>query len=44
MSTIKEYKWFLLTSKPREEHRALDNLTNQGFDVFLPKIAKVKKR
>jgi hypothetical protein len=35
--------WYVLTSKPREEQRAYDNLTTQGYDVFFPKIAKVKK-
>ena len=44
MSAIKKCDWFLLTSKPREEQRAFDNLANQGFEVFLPKVAKVKKR
>jgi transcriptional antiterminator RfaH len=32
--------WYLLTSKPREEQRAYDNLTIQGHEVFLPKVAK----
>jgi transcriptional antiterminator RfaH len=36
--------WYVLTSKPREEQRAYDNLTTQGFEVFLPKIAKVIKK
>lgn len=36
--------WYLLTSKPREEQRAFDNLTSQGHEVFLPKVSKVKKR
>ncbi|MDG1733832.1 MAG: transcription/translation regulatory transformer protein RfaH [Thalassotalea sp.] len=36
-------QWFVLTSKPREEQRAFDNLTSQGYEAFLPKIAKVKK-
>ncbi|MEW6996629.1 transcription/translation regulatory transformer protein RfaH [Colwelliaceae bacterium BS250] len=44
MSNTNKCNWFLLTSKPREEQRAFDNLNNQGFDVFLPKVAKVKKR
>jgi transcriptional antiterminator RfaH len=35
--------WYVLTSKPREEHRAYDNLTMQGYEVFLPKIAQVSK-
>ncbi|MGK0254951.1 MAG: transcriptional antiterminator RfaH [Mariniflexile sp.] len=44
MSNVKVSNWFLLTSKPREEQRAFDNLSNQGYEVFLPKVAKVKKR
>jgi transcriptional antiterminator RfaH len=36
--------WYVLTSKPREEQRAYDNLISQGYDIFLPKIAKVIKR
>ncbi|TRX57203.1 transcription/translation regulatory transformer protein RfaH [Thalassomonas sp. M1454] len=48
MLNAQEYQssqhWYVLTSKPREEQRAFDNLTSQGHDVFLPKIAKVKKR
>jgi transcriptional antiterminator RfaH len=37
-------QWFVLTSKPREEQRAYDNLTAQGYEVFLPKIVKVIKK
>ncbi|TWX72946.1 transcription/translation regulatory transformer protein RfaH [Colwellia sp. C1TZA3] len=44
MSNNNKCHWFLLTSKSREEQRAFDNLTNQGLDVFLPKVAKIKKR
>jgi transcriptional antiterminator RfaH len=36
--------WYVLTFKPREEQRAYDNLTMQGYEVFLPKIAKVVKK
>jgi transcriptional antiterminator RfaH len=36
-------QWFLLTSKPREEQRAYDNLTSQGHEVVLPKVTKVIK-
>jgi transcriptional antiterminator RfaH len=36
--------WYVLTSKPREEQRAYDNLTMQGHEVFLPKVAKVIKK
>jgi transcriptional antiterminator RfaH len=44
MSTAITKQWFVLTSKPREEQRAFDNLANQGFEVFLPKVARIKKR
>jgi transcriptional antiterminator RfaH len=37
-------QWFVLTSKPREEQRAYDNLTQQDYEVFLPKIAQVSKK
>jgi transcriptional antiterminator RfaH len=33
--------WYVLTYKPREEQRAYDNLTMQGYEVFLPRIAQV---
>ena len=36
--------WYVLTSKPREEQRAYDNLTIQGYEVFLAKVAKVIKK
>ena len=36
--------WYVLTSKPREEQRAHDNLISQGYDTFLPKITKVIKK
>jgi transcriptional antiterminator RfaH len=35
MSNIKLTNWFLLTSKPREEQRGFDNLSNQGYEVYL---------
>ncbi|TKB46154.1 transcription/translation regulatory transformer protein RfaH [Thalassotalea mangrovi] len=37
-------KWYLITSKPRDERRAFDNLAGQGIEVFYPKISAVKKR
>jgi transcriptional antiterminator RfaH len=37
-------QWFVLTTKPREEQRAYDNLTTQGHEVFYPKITKVVKK
>jgi transcriptional antiterminator RfaH len=36
--------WYVLTSKSREEQRAHDNLVLQGYDIFLPKIAKIIKK
>jgi transcriptional antiterminator RfaH len=44
MSNAANSHWYVLTSKPREEQRAYDNLSSQGYDVFLPKIAKVIKK
>jgi len=29
-------KWHVIHTKVREEFRALENLQNQGFEVFLP--------
>jgi transcriptional antiterminator RfaH len=34
MSKVKVTNWFLLTSKPREEQRGFENLSNQGYEVF----------
>jgi transcriptional antiterminator RfaH len=34
--------WYLIHSKPKEEYRALDNLENQGFEVFLPLLQSYK--
>lgn len=31
--------WYLVMSKPRQEDRAYDNLTRQGYPCFLPKIS-----
>jgi transcriptional antiterminator RfaH len=36
--------WYVLTSKPRQEPRAHDNLVSQCYDIFLPRIAKVIKK
>jgi len=35
--------WYLLQCKPREESRANENLTNQGYHTFLPEISVSKK-
>ena len=32
------FEWFLVYTKPRQEKRAKENLENQGFESFLPKI------
>ncbi len=37
-------KWHLIQTKVREEFRALENLQNQGFEVFLPTCQVEKKR
>lgn len=37
------HKWYLAQCRPREEERALQNLSNQGIDAFYP-YAEVKKR
>ncbi|WOH38994.1 transcription/translation regulatory transformer protein RfaH [Thalassotalea fonticola] len=44
MSNTQNSHWYVLTSKPREEQRAFDNLASQGLEVFLPTVSKVKKR
>ena len=36
--------WFVLNTKPREEQRAYDNLTAQGYEVFYPKVARAIKK
>lgn len=35
--------WYVAQCRPREEERALQNLSNQGIDAFYP-YAEVKKR
>lgn len=36
-------KWYVIHTKVREEFRALENLKNQGFEVFLPTCQVQKK-
>ena len=36
-------KWYLAQCRPREEERALQNLSNQGIEAFYP-YAEIKKR
>lgn len=39
-------KWHVIHTKVREEFRALENLQNQGFEVFLPtcQVQKVQRQ
>lgn len=37
-------KWHVIHTKVREEFRALENLKNQGFEVFLPTCQVQKKQ
>jgi transcriptional antiterminator RfaH len=37
-------KWYVIQSKIRQEFRALENLQNQGFEVFLPTCQVQKKK
>ena len=34
--------WYVIHTKPRQEFRAQENLSAQGFEVFLPKIGVQK--
>lgn len=38
--------WYLVHTKPRQEHRALENLFNQGYECWLPqlRVEKVRQR
>ena len=36
--------WYLVHTKPRQEHRALLNLTQQGYECYLPLIASERLR
>jgi len=40
--SISIMKWFVIQTKPKQEFRALENLQNQGFEVYLP-IHNVEK-
>lgn len=34
--------WYLVMSKPRQETRAYENLSRQGYECFLPKVSVEK--
>jgi transcriptional antiterminator RfaH len=36
--------WYAVHSRPKQEHRALENLQNQGYEAWLPLIAVEKLR
>ncbi len=36
MNTRESECWYVVHTKPRQESRALQNLTNQGYDCYLP--------
>src|SRR5699024_9692918 len=38
-------EWYLIQTRPRQEARAHEHLTNQGFEVFFPNltVARLKK-
>jgi transcriptional antiterminator RfaH len=40
---LNEQAWYLAYTKPRLENMAKDNLSQQGFEVFLPLFKKFKK-
>jgi transcriptional antiterminator RfaH len=37
-------RWYVIHTKPRQEHRALLNLQQQGYDCYLPLLAVQKLR
>lgn len=36
--------WFVIFAKPRQEDTAENNLINQGFNIFFPKLKVLKRR
>lgn len=42
-SAVIECSWYVVHTKPRQEARALENLQNQGYECFLPRVS-VQKR
>lgn len=37
-------RWYLIYTKPKQEHIASDNLINQNFEVYLPLLEHLKRR
>ena len=40
---FKTSRWYLLSTKPRSEKTACDNLNNQGHETFLPTLTHANK-
>jgi transcriptional antiterminator RfaH len=40
---FKTSRWYILSTKPRSERTASDNLNNQGHETFLPTLAHTNK-
>jgi transcriptional antiterminator RfaH len=36
--------WYVVQTKPRQESRALENLSNQGFEAYYPKVSVERSR
>ena len=37
-------RWYVVTSKPRQEHVARENLKRQGYRAYLPQVVMNKRR
>lgn len=47
MAALKGYSkkaWYLIYTKPRQEHIAKENLARQGFSVYLPLVRQLRRR
>jgi len=44
ISTHRSSNWYVIHTKPRQEQRALANLTQQGYHCYLPLLATEKLR
>ena len=43
MKQHEEFGWLAIQIKPREEKRAIENLSNQGFEYYFPAIYSLSK-
>lgn len=44
VASVSAKAWYLVFTKPRQEHIAVTNLTRQGYETFLPRIAPKNER